>query len=46
VHSSFGETYFLFHAFGENIDGYSSADANVRLYLAQETLYSNNPPCP
>ncbi|WP_437298568.1 hypothetical protein [Sorangium sp. So ce426] len=46
VHSGGGETFFLFHAFGENMDGYSSADADVSLYLAQETPYSDNDACP
>lgn len=46
VHTSGGETFFLFHLFGENTDGFSSADANVRLYLDEEQPYANNPACP
>lgn len=42
VHNGGSETFFLFHGFGENTDGYSSADADVRLYLDQKSAYANN----
>lgn len=46
VHESNGETFFLFRVSGENVDGGSSADANIRLYLAQDGAYDPNPACP